>query len=282
MVIRFPAVPDKLKLLNVVVVPAVNKTDAGCTVFVMLLNVFEPVIVKEPAPPWLSVQLNVEPPPTKVLAVAAVMEIVPTPVPAVVVNPVGAALLNAVVFAAEISNVPPLNVRFFVPVAVANLTDCVVVYPAKSSVPFVNVRIAQDNALPNDQPPPTPLRTTVTPAEMPLVDIVLPVVVALNVFTPVLLRVKFVVGQNNDPLTVNPMLVPASVIAPSRPDAVKSLQTLGELAIVTVNAVVPTLLFASKNTLSAAVGTENPPSPPDESDQLTVLVASHVPVPKIQ
>jgi hypothetical protein len=29
MVIKFPAVPDKLKLVNVVVVPAVNKTDAG-------------------------------------------------------------------------------------------------------------------------------------------------------------------------------------------------------------------------------------------------------------
>jgi hypothetical protein len=75
---------------------------------------------------------------------------------------------------------------------------------------------------------------------------------------------------------------PASVIAPSRPDAVKSLQTLGVLAMVTVNAVANTFEFASKYTLSAAVGTEKPPSPPDESDQLTVLVASQVPVPRIQ
>ena len=29
MVIRLPDVPDKLKLVNVLVVPAVNKTDAG-------------------------------------------------------------------------------------------------------------------------------------------------------------------------------------------------------------------------------------------------------------
>ena len=29
MVIKFPAVPDRLKLLNVLVVPAVNKIDAG-------------------------------------------------------------------------------------------------------------------------------------------------------------------------------------------------------------------------------------------------------------
>jgi hypothetical protein len=50
-VIRFPPVPLKLKSLNVVVVPAVKRTDAGCTVFVMLLNVFAPVIVKAPAPP---------------------------------------------------------------------------------------------------------------------------------------------------------------------------------------------------------------------------------------
>jgi hypothetical protein len=228
------------------------------------------------------VQLNVEPPPTNVLAVAAVMEIVPIPVPAVVVNPVGAALLNAVVFAAEISNVPPLNVRFFVPVAVANLTDCVVVYPAKSSVPFVNVRIAQDNALPKDQAPPAPLKTTVTPAEIPLVVIVLPVVVALNVFVPELVRVKFVVGQNNDPLTVKLMLAPARVITPSRPDAVKSLQTRGVFAIVTVNAPVPTFELTSKNTLSDAVGTDAPPAPPEDADQLVVVVESHVPVPRIQ
>jgi hypothetical protein len=82
---RFPAVPLRLKLVNVVVVPDVNRTEAGCTEFVMLVNVFAPVIVSAPAPPWLRVQLNVEPPPTKVLAVAPVMEIVPVPVPAVVV-----------------------------------------------------------------------------------------------------------------------------------------------------------------------------------------------------
>jgi hypothetical protein len=105
----------------------------------MLLNVFEPVMVKAPAPLWASVQLNVEPPPTNVLAVAAVMEIVPVPVPAVVVNPVGAALLNAVVFAPDISNVPPLNVIFFVPVAVVSLVVHVRVKPAKSSVPLVSV-----------------------------------------------------------------------------------------------------------------------------------------------
>jgi len=96
-------------------------------------------MVKAPAPPWLSVQLNVEPPPTNVLAVAAVMEIVPVPVPAVVVKLVGAALLNAVVEAVGQTNVPPLNVKFFVPVAVVNAVPTVYVKPFKSNVPLVSV-----------------------------------------------------------------------------------------------------------------------------------------------
>lgn len=105
----------------------------------MLLNVFEPVMVKAPAPPWFNVQLNVEPAPTNVLPDAAVIEIVPVPVPAVVVNPVGAALLNDVVFAVGQTNVPPLKVKFFVPVAVENLVPTVYVKPFKSNVPLVSV-----------------------------------------------------------------------------------------------------------------------------------------------
>ena len=191
MVIRFPAVPDKLKLLNVLVVPAVNRTDAGWVVFVMLPNVFEPVMVKAPAPPWLSVQLNVPPAPANVLAIAAVIEIVPVPVPAVVVNPVGLLLRNAVAPEFEQTKSPPLNVKFFVPEPVCNLFDVVQVFPSKSNVPFVNVIIVPDNALLKDQFPPTPLKVTAA-IETPLVVIVLPVVVALNVVPPEYVRVKFV------------------------------------------------------------------------------------------
>jgi len=90
-----------------------------------------------------------------------------------------------------------------------------------------------------------------------------------------------VAGNVRLPDTVN-ALPPASVIVPSRPDAVKSLQTLGESAIVTVNAVIPTFEFASKNTLSDAVGTDAPPAPPDDADQLAVLVLLQEPVPRIQ
>ena len=202
-------------------------------------------------------QLNVEPPPTNVLAVAAVMEIVPVPIPAVVVKLLGAALLNANAPEPEQNNVPPLKVKFFVPPAVTNLTEELLVYPAKSNVPFVNVSVEQVNALANDQPPPTPLKLP----EIKLIAwvvIVLPVVVALNVVVPVYVREKFVAGVKNDPLTVNPMLEPASVITPSRPDAVKSLQNLDEFIIVTVNTDVPLLELASKNTESDAAGIDAP------------------------
>ena len=104
----------------------------------MLLNVFEPSIVKAPAPPWFSVQLNVEPPPTNVLAVAAVMEIVPVPVPAVVVKFVGLALFQTVDPLPLKSKVPPLNVMFFVPELVS-IAKLVKVNPFRSTVPFSSV-----------------------------------------------------------------------------------------------------------------------------------------------
>jgi hypothetical protein len=61
-----------------------------------------------------------------------------------------------------------------------------------------------------------------------------------------------------------------------------SLQTRGVSAIVTVNAPVPTFELTLKKTLSAAVGTEAPLPPPDDADQLVVLVLFHVPVPPTQ
>ena len=114
--------------------------------FVILLNVFDPVIVNAPAPPWLSVQLNVEPPPIKVLALAPVMEIVPVPVPAVVVKPVGELLLKAFVVEFEQTKIPPLNVKFFVPMVVISLFVKVQVFPSKSNVPSVSVKIVEVKA----------------------------------------------------------------------------------------------------------------------------------------
>lgn len=51
MVIKFPEVPDREKLENVLVLPAVNNTEAGWVVFPISLNVFDPVMFKVPAPP---------------------------------------------------------------------------------------------------------------------------------------------------------------------------------------------------------------------------------------
>ena len=78
----------------------------------IVVKVLLPETVSAPAPSLDKVQLNVEPPPTKVLAVAAVMLILPVPVPAVVVKFVGVVLLKDVVDAVGQTSVPPLKVRF--------------------------------------------------------------------------------------------------------------------------------------------------------------------------
>ena len=117
-VTRLPEMPLTFHSVTVVVVLDVNVNVVGCTPLAMLVKVFAPDMVNAPAPSLDRVQLNVEPPPTNVLAVAAVMLILPVPVPAVVVYPVGTALLKDVVAAVGQTSVPPLKVRFLVPVAV--------------------------------------------------------------------------------------------------------------------------------------------------------------------
>lgn len=86
-----------------------------------------------------------DPPPTNVFAVAAVMDIIPVPVPAVVVNPVGFTLFQALVVA-EIAIVPPSNVMFFVPAPVAKLPVEERLNPAKNKVPFVSIKDDTDIA----------------------------------------------------------------------------------------------------------------------------------------
>jgi hypothetical protein len=112
----------------------------------MSLKVFVPVIDNAPAPPWSIAQLNVDPPPTNVFTDALVRLIEPVPVPAVVVKPVGTALLKVVVEAAAITIEPPLKVKFLVPVAVKNVVveivlDSVNVCPLRSSVPLASVTV---------------------------------------------------------------------------------------------------------------------------------------------
>jgi hypothetical protein len=121
------------------------------------------------------------------------MEIVPVPVPAVVVKPVGSALLNAVADAPEQIKVPPLKVIFFVPAAVITpvTSVCVSVYPAKLSVPLVNVRRNCVPALASVVVIPAPLIVNV-PIGMPVyVRVPSPTIVKLaDVYDPPLASVK--------------------------------------------------------------------------------------------
>jgi len=105
-------------LVSVVVVPEVKVNVVGWTPLASVVKVLLPEMVSAPAPSFDRVQLYVLAPPTNVFAVAAVMLILPVPVPAVVVKLVGATLLKAVAVAAGHTKVPALKVRFFVPAAV--------------------------------------------------------------------------------------------------------------------------------------------------------------------
>ena len=80
--------------------------------------------------------------------------------PAVVVNPVGCALLNAVTPDVGHTKVPPLNVKFLVPLAVENAVPTVNVCPFKFNVPLVKVAVLVEpivNASISCHVPPTPL-----------------------------------------------------------------------------------------------------------------------------
>jgi hypothetical protein len=136
-----------------------------------------------------------------------------------------------------------------------------------------------EKALPNVQPPPTPLNV-IDPVEkapviaVPLVVIVFPVVVALNVTGPVALQTVPAISDI-EPLMANVGDVPvANVTVPA--DTVISRQ---------VNAPVQVTVYVpawSKNTESAAVGTDAPLGPPDEVDQFVVDEVFHVPAPPTQ
>jgi hypothetical protein len=181
----------------------------------MLVNVLAPVIVSAPKPPWFNVQLNVEPPPAKVLAVAAVIEIVPVPVPAVVVKFVGAALLNEVVLAFGQTRVPPLKVRFFVPVAVVNRVPTVSVRPTRLSVPFVSVRVLLEpnvTAVPRVMVIPEPFmvidESTVTPFVVILLE-------PVKVIVPPILHVVLDLSEKKEvPAQVRVGDVPAASVTP--------------------------------------------------------------------
>ena len=83
---RVQTLPDSPVRLNTpksLVVFAVNLTvvaPVALYVLVMLVNLFDPVNVKMPAPPWFTVGYVWTPPPANVLELALVRLIVPVPV----------------------------------------------------------------------------------------------------------------------------------------------------------------------------------------------------------
>jgi len=148
--------------------------------------------------------------------------------------------------------------------------------------PFVNeILPVVINGLDNVHPPPTPLNPMFDAQLVPLKSTVLPVATAVKLVFPVYVRVKFVAGKRKLPYMLIEV-VPAIVITPSTAVASKSKQFAVAVAKVTVKAAVPVFELASKNTLSTRVGTVAPLAPPDEADQLVVLVPFQVPVPPTQ
>jgi len=108
----------------------------------------------------------------------------------------------------------------------------------------------------------------------PLVVIVLPVVVALNVIVPLLLH-TVPVSNVKDPLTVREGDTPfAKVTVPAVTVRSKQVNPLDNVTVY-----VP---VRSKNTESAAVGADAPLAPPGVADQLVVEVVLQVPEPPTQ
>jgi len=128
-------------LAVIVVVVLAGRVIVDVAVAARPTKVFAPVTVSVmPEKAVFTIQLNVEPPPAKVLAAEVGEKVMsPMPVPAVVVNPDGAALLKVGTFPPVIRIDPPLNVIFFVPAAVVKACGHVTVLPFKSTVPLVRV-----------------------------------------------------------------------------------------------------------------------------------------------
>jgi len=130
------------------------------------------------------------------------------------------------------------------------------------------------NALVNVHPPPTPLKTNDWFAAEPFVSIVFPVVVALNVMVPPV-QETVAPAQDNEPLTARD----GDVELPNVTVPVETVKSRHVSALLQATPYVPAW---SKNTESAAVGTDAPLAPPDDADQFAVDTVFHVPVPPTQ
>ena len=181
-----------------------------------------------------------------------------------------------------IRNAPPVTFHVDVPkvklLVVADVAENVLTVNVKLAVFTAPATIVQEppvaNASASVQPPPVPLKLTLPGSVLPAEVIVLPTAVAAKVNAPEKLNTVVEVSAN-DPLTASVGVVPlAKVTVPA--ETVKSRHRSAPVMV--------TVYVAawSKNTESAAVGTDAPPAPPEMVDQLVVDVVFHVPVPPTQ
>lgn len=136
-VIELPALPEREKLFNVVVVPAVKNIVEGRPLIfaVISLNVFDPVIVSAPIPDCNKVP-QVLSAPANVFAKAELIEIVL--VPGKIVINVGLIIFHAVAPEPVMVQVPEPMASVFAVVEVAEKVDVV-------TFPDVDVRVPLDN-----------------------------------------------------------------------------------------------------------------------------------------
>jgi len=142
-VTKAPSTPEAVNSETVWVVLAGNIIVAGCAVLVMLLKVFEPVMVNAPVPPWFKFQY-VSPPPTNVLALVLVKDIVD--VPALKVRLVVVVASHAVVVAPVIETVLDPSVKVLATVVDKSNVVAVTLKPLVLKVPWFRLNAAQEKA----------------------------------------------------------------------------------------------------------------------------------------
>ena len=155
-------------------------------------------------------------------------------------------------------------------------------YPAVSNDPLFKVNPALLHAAPSAQPQPTPLTVNPPPEVNRTPELkVFPVVDPVSTVSPVPVRSTPVLAMVTLPWQFS-IPVPAMVTLPAAGPFIVNGPTRRFIAAARVTVYAVAFDAELKITVSTDVGTEAPPAPPDEADQLVVVVRSHVPVPPTQ
>lgn len=272
--IEYTPLADKNKLPNTLQGPCGEQSPEGKTKF---LNILLDAIFRALSPVTDTFGAFVEVPPEELPKLNEPVAIIfreKPPVPEYVQLVMLLIVINDVPAVAEVRAilpVPKLTDRTFKLLDEKAVHAKVKLLSTKAPAVRVQVEITV-NADPKVQPPPVPLKTTAARLQ-PLVVMVLPVVVAVNVIVP--RSPPPPVNKVKEPAMPNEGVVPTTKdTIPA--DIVKSKQFS---APVSVTVYVPAW---SKKTLSAEVGLVAPAAPPEVADQFVVLVVFQVPEPPTQ